>query len=61
MGVKTSKIMLATTLTLLLIVSFAILYIMITDQNDAATPYVQIEHSEIPLGLPDDHANCNCD
>ena len=53
-SVKACKVMLATTLSLLLLVCVAILYIVITDYNEANTPFIQIESQEIPLGLPKD-------
>ena len=53
-SVKACKVMLATTLSLLFIVCIAILYIVITDYNEANTPYIQIESYDVPLGLPED-------
>jgi len=52
-SVKACKVMLATTLSLLFIVCIAILYIVITDYNEANTPFIQIESEVIPLGLPE--------
>jgi len=53
-SVKACKVMLATTLSLLLLVCAAILYIVITDYSKANTPLVQIESKDVPLGSPED-------
>jgi len=50
-SVKACKFMLAMTLSLLLIISIAIMVILITDHNEARTPFIQIEPMEVPLGL----------
>ena len=53
-SVKACKVMLATTLSLLLVVCIAILYLVITDYNKTRTTIIQIESEEVPLGLPED-------
>jgi len=58
---RISKIMLATTLSLLLLVCIAILYIVIIDYNEANTPLIKIESEDVPLGLPEYPGHYNFD
>ena len=60
-SVKACKVMLATILSLLLVVCIAIIYIVITDYNEASTPFIQIESNEVPLGMPEDPGYLNFD
>jgi len=51
---KACKVMLATTLSLLLLVCVAIIYIVITDYTEGSTPFIQMESNDVPLGVPED-------